>query len=135
MRKLVFLSLMPFVLIACSKSSAVSKKLSGADSLVITFNVPNGDSVINRVATTDAKAIKKLSGYLGGKELKEQNCGFDGNMTFFKSGEALLPVVFQYNVDSCRRFIFSLEGKTIYSKMSNEVVDFLKSLGEGRNWY
>jgi len=118
----------------------LSGKLSEANIYQLAFigykdNVELFMGADNVTITGDAKAIKKLSGYLGGKELKEQNCGFDGNMTFFKSGEALLPVVFQYNVDSCRRFIFSLEGKTIYSKMSNEVVDFLKSLGEGRNWY
>lgn len=136
--RIIYLMLfaLPGALLAgCGKGSATSQALAGCDSVVITFNIPNGDSVVNRVSTTEKNAIKKLAAYLEGKELKQQDCGFDGNLTFFKSGEAILPVVFQYNTDSCRRFLFSLEGKTISTKMSNDAADFLKSLAEGRDWY
>ena len=122
-------------LFSCVNHSAVSKKLSDSDSLVITFNVPNSESVIKTVNTTEKKAIRKLAGFMNGKKGEEAVCGFDGNMTFYSKGEVLLPVIFQYNEEGCRRFLFDLDNKVMNTKMSNEAVEFLKSLSEGRNMY
>jgi hypothetical protein len=126
---------MQCLLSGCTGGSAVGSKLSVCDSLVITFNVANGDSVISRLETTNKKAIEKLSGFLSGKQTRQMVCGFDGNMVFFYSGEPVLPVSFQYTIDSCRRFLYTLDNKTFSTKMSNEAVDFFKSLVVGRNWY
>ena len=122
-------------LFSCGNQSAIGKKLSGSDSLLITFNVPNEDSVINTVSTTEKKAIGKLAGFLNGKKAEKPECGFDGNMIFFNNGEILQTVIFQYNEDSCRQFLFELDNKVIGTKMNNEAVGFLKSLAEGRGWY
>jgi hypothetical protein len=126
---------MQCLLSGCTGGSAVGSKLSGCDSLVITFNVANGDSVISRLETTNKKAIEKLSGFLSGKQTRQRVCGFDGNMVFFNNGEPVLPVSFQYSIDTCRRFLYSLDNKTFSTKMSNEAVDFFKSLSENRSWY
>lgn len=123
------------LLFSCGNQSAVSKKLSGTDSLVITFNVPDSDSIINAVSSTDKKAIRKLSGFLNGKATEQKECGYDGNMKFYQNGSVVLPVVFKYSLDSCRRFLFELDNKVMTTKMNNEAVSFLKSLGEGRGWY
>ena len=72
---------------------------------------------------------------MNGKKGEEAVCGFDGNMTFYSKGEVLLPVIFQYNEEGCRRFLFDLDNKVMNTKMSNEAVEFLKSLSEGRNMY
>ena len=117
-------------LFSCGSKSAISKKLSGSDSLVITFNVPNSDSVIKTVSTTEKKAIRKLTGFMNGKKGEEGICGFDGNMIFYSKGEILLPVVFQYNEEGCRHFLFEMDNKVMNTKMSNEAVDFLKSLSD-----
>jgi len=117
-------------LFSCGSKSAISKKLSGSDSLVITFNVPNSDSVIKTVSTTEKKAIRKLAGFMNGKKGEEAACGFDGNMIFYSKGEILLPVVFQYNEEGCRHFLFEMDNKVMNTKMSNEAVDFLKSLSD-----
>ena len=122
-------------LFSCGNQSAISKKLSGSDSLVITFNVPNSDSVIKMVTTTEKKAIRKLAGFMNGKKGEEGVCGFDGNMVFYSKGEILLPVVFQYNEEGCRHFLFDLDNKVVNTKMSNEAADFLKSLMEGKGTY
>ena len=122
-------------LFSCGNESAISKKLSGSDSLVITFNAPNSDSVINIVSTTEKKAIRKLTGFMNGKKEEQRECGFDGNMTFYSKGEVLLPVIFQYNEDSCRHFIFEIDNKVMKTKMNNEAVDFLKSLSCGNRMY
>lgn len=123
------------ILVSCSKQSAVSSKLSGCDSVVITFQVPDSDSIINRVAATDKKAIRQLAGYLNGKEVKQDNCGFDGKIDFFEKGETVLTTVFRYSPDSCRRFLYDLDGKVMKAKISNEALDFLQSLAGGKNSY
>lgn len=122
-------------LFSCGNQSAISKKLSGGDSLVITFNVADSDSILNIVSTTEKKAIRKLAGFLNGKTTEQKDCGFDGNMIFYQNGLPILPVVFKYSLDSCRWFRFGLDNKTMSTKMSNEAADFLKSLAEGRGWY
>src|SRR5690349_9811706 len=109
-------------LFSCGNQSAISKKLSGSDSLVITFNAPNSDSVIKTVSTTEKKAIQKLAGFMNGKKVGESECGFDGNMIFYSKGETLLPVIFQYSEESCRHFLFEMDNKVMNTKMSNEAV-------------
>ena len=122
-------------LFACGNQSAVSKKLTGSDSLVITFNLPDSDSILHTVSSTEKKAIRKLSGFLNGKESKLYKCGFDGNMIFFKQGELLLPVVFKYSDAGCRTFMYELDNKVVSREMSNEAMNFLQSLAEGKSWY
>ncbi len=123
------------VLSSCSGGGAVSKRLAGSDSLVITFNVPNSDSVINMISTTETKAIRKLARFLDGKPAEQDKCGYDGNMIFFKNGQQVLPVVFRYSDSGCRHFLFDIENKLTSSRMSNEAASFLQSLAEGRDWY
>lgn len=119
---------------SCSSKSPIARQLSGCDSLVITFNVPGTDSVQNIVTTTDTRAIAKLAGYLGGKEMPKPDCAFGGNMLFFKGGQQVLPVVFQSTKD-CSYFMYEMESKLQYTKVGNEARKFLKSLNEGKNWY
>lgn len=120
---------------SCSGDGKMSKRLAGSDSLVITFNVPNSDSIINIVSTTETTAIRKLARYLDGKPAAQNKCGYDGNMIFFKNGQQVLPVVFKYSDPGCRHFLFDMENKLNSSSMSNEAASFLQSLAEGRDWY
>ena len=126
--------LMATLLVSCG-SSAVGKKLRGCDSLVITFNVPNSDSILKEVSTTETKAISKLARFVDGKPAEQYKCGYDGNMIFFKAGRQIMPVVFKYSEEGCRHFLFDLDNKVMSTSMSNEAVNFLKSLAEGRDWY
>lgn len=120
---------------SCGGSSALQKKLSSTDSLVITFNQPDTDSVINAVSTTEANAIKKITGFLGGKTREGSPCGFDGHLDFFSRGQLLQQVVFSYHTDSCRQFIFDLDNRVQTLEVGNEAKNFLQSLGAGKNWY
>lgn len=122
------------VMASCS-SSAIGKKLKGCDSLVVTFNVPDSDSVVNVVSTTETTAIQKLARFLDGKPAEQNKCGYDGNMVFFKGGKQVLPVVFKYSEEGCRHFLFDLDNKVVTSQMSNEAANFLKSLAEGKDSY
>jgi len=119
---------------SCSRS-AVGKKLAGCDSLVITFNPPNSDSVIQTVSTTETRAIQKLARFVDGKSSDMNKCGYDGNMIFFKGGKQVLPVVFRYTDPNCMHFLFDLDNKLESTRMSPEAVDFLESLSSGKNWY
>lgn len=121
--------------IAGCGTSGISKQLSVADSLVITFNYNSTDSVINSVHTTDKKAIQKLAGFVGkGDSTGYGHCGYSGNMQFYKEGKQLLPVVFSYT-DNCRYFLYDWENKVTSTKMNNEAADFLRSLAAGKTWY
>ena len=122
------------LLASCGAKSPVVKQLAGCDSLMITFNVPGTDSVFNMVSTTDTRAIAKLAGYLGGKEQSKPDCGFGGNMQFFKGGQQVLPVVFQSTKD-CSYFMYEMENKLHYTEVGKEAKKFLESLKEGKNWY
>lgn len=130
MKFFIYLSVV-FVLASCS-GSAVSKKLASADSLVITFNAANTDSVLKIVTTTEKKAIKKLSQFVAGKESEQFKCGYDGNMTFYSNGQLLLPLVFKYKEKDCRHFLFDMDNKVMSTKMSNEAADFLQNLLDGK---
>lgn len=132
--KNILIIILVLIFASCSRS-AVNKKLSGSDSLVITFNKPNTDSIINIVSTTGKKAIQKLAGYLDGKKAEVSGCGFDGNMIFYRQGEIIMPVIFQFQVKGCRQFMFENENETRSTLMSNEASDFLSSLLQGKNWY
>lgn len=122
-------------LFSCGRQSAISKKLSDSDSLVITFNMPYSDSVINKVSTTEKKAIRKLSGFLSGKQEAGYKCGFDGNMIFYRQGEILLTVIFQYSKKNCRYFLFDIDNKVMSFSMSEEAASLIQSLAEGKSWY
>jgi hypothetical protein len=133
MRKVFFYAML-ILLVSCSRS-AVGKKLAGCDSLVITFNAPNSDSILKEVSTTETKAISKLARFVDGKPGEQYKCGYDGNMIFFKAGRQVMPVVFKYSEEGCRHFLFDLDNKVMSTQMSNEAVNFLKSLAEGKDWY
>ena len=133
------MKLVPFVFVvliaAGCKNSAVSKKLSASDSLVITFNEPNSDAIIKTVSTKEHTAIRKVIGFIDAKPTQEFKCGYDGNLIFFSKGQALLPIVFKYKETSCRHFLFELDGKLMSTKINNEAADFLESLEQGKLFY
>jgi hypothetical protein len=120
---------------SCS-NSAISKKLSGSDSLVINFYAPNSDSIIKKtVQATDHDAIHKMTDFIDKKATNEVKCGYDGNLIFFSKGQPLLPVVFKYREAGCRHFSFELDGKLMSTSMNNEAADFLESLEKGDIYY
>ena len=134
--KLTFLLGVVVFFASCSNSgSVVSKQLSGSDSLVINFNAPKTDSIVNTVTTTEAKAIKKLTGFVDGKTSEAYKCGYDGNLMFYKKGALVGDVSFNYSGDGCHHFIMLLNDKLTPTAMSNEAADFLKNLSEGKGWY
>lgn len=122
------------LLISCGERSAISERLAGSDSLVITFNYAGTDSVTASVSTTETNAIAKLARFMGGREIPKPGCGYGGNMRFFKGGQEVMPVVFHLQKD-CRYFMYELDNKLLYTSMPDEAVDFLNSLAEGKNWY
>lgn len=134
MKQSIFFCICIIFASACNRS-AIGRKLSGCDSLVITFNLPDSDSVLKSVSTTDTKAIQKMARFLGGKEAPLYKCGFEGSMLFFRNGQQVLPVVFKYMDKDCRHFSFDLDNKVMSTSMSAEAIDFLISLSEGRSWY
>jgi hypothetical protein len=131
----LFLFVIIVLMTAGCKNSAVAKKLSGSDSLVITFNAPNGDSIIKTVSTTENNAINKVIDFVDAKPAEEFKCGYDGNLIFFSKGQVIFPVVFKYKEKDCRHFLFELDGKLMSTKINNEAADFLESLEQGKIFY
>jgi hypothetical protein len=134
--RIFFLVGMIAIVTSCSNSgSAVGKQLSGCDSLVINFTVPQSEAVIKSVTTTEEKAIKKLTRFVDGKEAAEFKCGYNGYLLFYFTGKLISNVSFNYADDGCKHFILTANEKLVTTTMSNEAADFLKSLEEGKNWY
>ena len=131
----VFFSLLALFLFSSCTDSPISKKLSGSDSLVINFKEQINDSVTKTVTTIERNAIRKLIRFVDARSAEEYKCGYDGNLTFYVDGGAILPVVFKYKEADCRHFLFELDGKLMSTKMSKEAADFLGSLEIGSNQY
>jgi hypothetical protein len=123
------------LLLAACNQSAVSKKLSGCDSVVINFNVPGTDEISKTVAATEKSAIRKLAGFMNGKATEGSKCGYDGNMIFYAEGKEILPVVFKYKDKDCRHFLYKLDGKLMDTRLNTEAADFMESLELGRLFY
>jgi hypothetical protein len=123
-----------FLLAACNQS-AVSKKLSDCDSVVINFNVADSDEISKTVAATEKTAIRKLAGFMNGKVSEGLKCGYDGNMIFYADGKEILPVVFKYKDKDCRHFLYELDGKLMDTYLNMEAADFMESLEAGRLFY
>ena len=133
--KILVLIVITSCLVSCSKTSVISKKLSGSDSLVIQFNKPQTNFIQSTLNTTEPKAIKKLSGFVDGKSSEAFKCGYDGNLLFYKDGGLVGDVSFNFSGEGCHHFIMDVDGKLTPTKMSNEAADLLKSLSEGKGWY
>ncbi len=133
--KTIISALVIILLASCSTNGPAGKKLTGCDSLVISFNAPNSDSIVSMVSTTEKKAIRKLAGFLNGKEAEQYKCGYDGSMVFYKDGQEIMPALFKFSEEGCRHFLFDINNKLTSTRMSNEEVSFLQSLKEGRPWY
>lgn len=131
----IFLFAVIVLLASCSSPTPLHKKLADTDSLVIIFNVPDTDSVINTVSTTESKAIKKVLGFVDGKTSEGTPCGYDGHLNFFSKQQLLLQVVFSYHKEDCMQFIFDLDNKVQSTRVKNEAKDFLQSLAGGKNYY
>jgi hypothetical protein len=123
------------VLLYSCKSSALKEKLSASDSLVVEFFHPGTDSITRTVQTTQQHAIKRMIKFVDAKETEQFKCGYDGNIIFFSKTQPILPMKFEYRIDSCRHFVFDLDGKVMTSKMKNEAKDFLESLEAGKDTY
>ena len=126
------------VMLFCScggPGSVISKQLSGSDSLVIHFNIPQTNNIDKTVTTTENAAIKKLINYVDSKSTEAYKCGYDGNLLFYKKGILQGDVSFNYSGEGCHHFILEVNGKLNPTAMSNEAASFLKSLAEGKSWY
>lgn len=134
--KIIIVSIIATILLSCGgSSSSISKQLSASDSLVINFTAPQSGSISKSVTTTEAKAIHKLARFVDGKKAEEFKCGYNGSLLFFSNGKLLNDVSFNYSETGCQHFLLSVDGKLEITEMSNEAVDFLKSLADGKDWY
>ncbi len=123
------------LILSCNNSSSTNKVIDGCDSIIITFNAPNSDSIIKVVSSKESKAIKKLGGFLNGKETEQFKCGYDGNFIFYKNGKQLLPVIFKYTEQGCEHFLFDMGDNVKSVAMTSEAKNFFTSLMEGKDWY
>lgn len=135
MMKAIFFVIVAVTMFSCGNQSAISKKLSGSDSLVINFNIPQTNNIAKTVTTTESNAIKKLSHYVDGNTTEAYKCGYDGNLLFYKKGTLIGDVAFNYSGDGCHHFIMLEKDELVPTTMSNEAADFLKSLAEGKDWF
>ena len=123
------------ILFTGCRQSGFMKKYKNCDSLVVSFTAPGTDSIVSTASTTETAAIRKLLGFADGKEVPRASCGFDGNLAFYTQGRLVLPVIFKFRDADCRYFLLE-DGNLLHSRaMSNEAVDFLKSLEGGKNYY
>ncbi|MEO7923613.1 MAG: hypothetical protein ABIR30_08035 [Chitinophagaceae bacterium] len=132
--RIISLLIAGLLLISCSDNSAVSKKLSGSDSLIINFKDISSGRITKSLVTTELKAIKRLQQFVAGKSTEEYKCGYNGSLLFYEKGNLVSDVSFNYAKD-CAHFLLSVQEKLVSTKMSNEAADFLVGLEQGKDWY
>src|SRR5688572_7782253 len=131
-----FISSLLLILIFCScEQTAIKKSFSSADSLVIHFKNEQAGIITKTVETAEAKAIRKVTGFIEAQETEHFKCGYDGKMFFFNKGRQIQEVDFKMKDDSCNHFSFLLNGKLMSTKMSGEAIDFLNALEQGMPAY
>ncbi len=132
MRFLFFFTLL--LIVAGCKESALEKKLSVTDSLIVQFY--NEDGLIEKaVTTTEKPAIQKLVHFLNGSPAKTFECVFDGKLIFLRGGKEIQQVAFKYDQNNCRHFSILMKDTVINTTMSNKAADFMYSLERGEGHY
>lgn len=133
MFRILSLSMALVIIVSCK--GKIESKLADADELEIAFVTENLDSVTRIVKTDDAAAIRKFAAFLDGKQAGPFKCGYDGKMTFRKSGTELQQVDFRFKRKDCQHFSFNFEGKEMTTQLNQEAADLLQSLELGKNFY
>lgn len=127
--KLILSIAAALVLISCGNSALV-KQIEGSDSVAVRFNYPGTDSIVKVVETTLPHAIEKLVGFVDSKETGKHNCGYNGNIMFYKKGMLTGDISFNYTTNNCHHFLHMADGKLSATSLSNEAAHFLKRLAE-----
>ena len=124
----------PILFFSC-KQSAIKQSFSSADSLVVHFKNEQAGEITKTVQTTDAKAIRRMTEFIDGKESELFKCGYDGKMFFYSKGQRMQEVDFKMKDKACNHFAFLLNGKLMSTKMSDEAVDFFDAMEKGMPYY
>lgn len=129
--RFLFYSLFLVIVYSCSQPSPIAQRLNQSDSINIRFNNSSIDNL-----TTDKKAIQDVALFVGGKEKAlplECEVKPSGMILFYQKGKPLQEVTFTDLSQKCRYFITQLNGKTVYSEVSNEAADFLATIQKGKS--
>lgn len=129
--KSILLIASTLVFFSCGHSPLVSH-LQGSDSVAVVFKKPVTEEVIKVVGTAQPYAIQDLLTYTGSKETAQFKCGYDGEIRFYKQGTLAGDVSFNYTTDGCHHFVINKAGKLTATEMSNQAIDFLKALANGK---
>jgi hypothetical protein len=131
MRKLLFVLLVSFAVVACSNDAKLLKQnISGADSVAI--NYFKGDGTMDTVAAVkiirDAKSISELASLITSNDVSvKQKCGYDGSIHFFRN-DSVIQDIFFTSKEGCRQFLFRLNGKDAATEMDDKAKFFLSAL-------
>lgn len=133
--KVILLPLLILIILSACKQSAVKQSFSSADSLVVYFKNESAGIVTKTVQTTEKNAITKMIDFMDSKSAGQTQCGYDGKMFFYKDNEKMQEADFRFTSDTCNHFAFLLNGNIMYTSMSGEAIDFLKSIESGMPYY
>ncbi|HET6768687.1 MAG TPA: hypothetical protein VFH08_14845 [Chitinophagaceae bacterium] len=123
------------ILLYSCKQSPIKQSFSAADSVVIHFKDEAAGVVTKTVQTAESKAIHRIIEFMDTKETEQFKCGYDGKMFFYNKEQKMQEVDFKMRDPACNHFSFLLNGKMIYTKMSDEAIDFLDALEKGMPYY
>jgi hypothetical protein len=127
MKIIAGLLLVVIVFVSCKKQTAIAASLSKTDSLVIQFF--SEKEVLENAATSVSKAaIDKVIELVDSREMDSIHCLKGGRVIFFSAGKEIERVSWK---PSCRQFEFYFNGKTHFTAMSDEAVDFFAEIEKG----
>lgn len=131
-----YLCITAAVILLCScKQSAIKQSFSPADSVVIHFKDEAAGVVTKTVQTAESKAINRIIEFIDAKGTEQFKCGYDGKMFFYNKGQKMQEVDFKMKDPACNHFSFLLNETILYTKMTDEAIDFLEALEKGMPYY
>lgn len=120
------------VLSACNQTGKrLREKIADADSAAINYFKGDGsiDTVVAVRIIHDKATMGKLIDFITTGSVKKQNdCGYDGSVHFFKNDMVIQDVYFRMNDIDCMQFSFLFEQKRMGMKLSPEAKLLLETI-------
>lgn len=133
------LLLLTMLLFSCNSNETEENLARAGGIAVVFYGSPQGREDIlgpeNRVVeATDKKAVRKLAGFVSGKDAVNKNCTADGSIFFIYDKNTSVKADFHLLPD-CRYFSYTINGQPHTTALSNEAADFLEALKRGQAAY
>jgi hypothetical protein len=131
MKQIILILLAAAGFASCNDTGKQFKERNaGADSIAINFFKTGGnmDTVTAVKIIRNKTTIDELTAIIGASATSiNDKCGFEGSIHFFKNDRVIQDVFFSSS-ESCRQFLFRLNGRDAATELDDTAREFLSAL-------